>query len=427
MTTGELAINGGEPVRTEPFGPRWIMGEEEKRQLGEVIDNSATGWLSRFKVQEFSDRFAARHGVKYAVPVNSGTTAIHTALAAIDPEPGDEVITTPTTDMGGVLGIMLQNCVAVFADWDSETFNTDPVDIERRITERTRAILVTHLFGNPCDMDAIIDIGRSHGIPVIEDCAQSHLAEYQGQVVGSISDMGVFSFGSKTLTAGQGGMVITNDEGLARRALGFSRKGAEVDANMLDSQPTSLQRGSLHGFAFLGDFNPMVDLQAAVGLAQMDRWDEATETRIRTAAILDEVVHHLPGFKAQKVRPGDLHTYLLYVFTIEEEEAGVSPFEFADAVRAEGIPDINGPYLEGLPLYKYPIFAEGRTYGKSQYPFVDEQGNRRVDYNKVSLPEVERTLPKTARIGFRNSFTDQDAHDIAAAIRKVSDYFASRR
>ena len=134
-------------------------------RLGEVIDNAPTGWRSRSKVEEFAERFAARHGVKYAVPVNSGTTAIHSALAAIDPEPGDEVISTPTTDIGGVLGIMLQNCVPVFADWDPDTYSTAPADIEARITGRPRAILATHLFGNPCDMDAIMEIGcarRAH-------------------------------------------------------------------------------------------------------------------------------------------------------------------------------------------------------------------------------------------------------------------------
>ena len=190
----KLAIHGGEPLRARPFGPRWYFGEEEKRHLAEVIDEASEPadtpdrqrWRSRTKVTAFCSAIAERHGIGFAVPTNSATSAIHTAVAAINPEPGDEVITTPVTDTGGILGIMLQNCIPVFADSDRDTFNIDPDDIDRRITERTRAIIATHLHGNPCDMGAIMEIGRMHGIPVIEDCAQAHLAQYQGQLVGTV-------------------------------------------------------------------------------------------------------------------------------------------------------------------------------------------------------------------------------------------------
>ena len=120
------------------------------------MDNASTGWRSQFKVRAFADAFATLHGASYAVATTSGTGAIHAAVAAINPEPGDEIITTPTTDIGSVLGILLHNAIPVFADWDPETFNSDPADIERRITERTRAILAVHLYGNPCDMGPIL-------------------------------------------------------------------------------------------------------------------------------------------------------------------------------------------------------------------------------------------------------------------------------
>lgn len=424
----KLAINGGAPLRTQPFGPRWVFGDEERRHLMEVMDNAPTGWRSRFKVQALADGFAQRHGVPYAIPTGSGTGAVHTAVAAIDPEPGDEVITTPVTDIGSVLGIILQNAIPVFADWEPDTFNFDPDDVELRITGRTRAVLAVHIFGNPCDMDSLTAIGRKHGIPVIEDCSQAHLARYQGRMVGTIGDIAAFSIGGKTLTTDQGGMVITRNEALARRAMGFAQKGAEYDSAMRNSlEPTSERRGSVRGFAFLGDSHPMTDLTAAVGLAQMDRWDEATRVRLRTAAILDEVVPGLPGFRVQKVRPGDLHTYCLYAYSLDEAQAGVSSERFAEAVNAEGIPDCHGPYLRGLPLYRYPLFAEERTYGRSRYPFVDEQGHRRIDYNALHLPRVEAGLPKTGYILFRNSYTEEDAHDIAAAMRKVALHFAARR
>ena len=343
------------------------------------------------------------------------------------PNPATKSSPPPTTDIGSVLGIILHNAIPVFADWDPETFNTDPADIERRITPRTRAILAVHLYGNPCDMGPILEIGRAHNLPVIEDCSQAHLAEYRGQLVGTIGDIGCFSLGGKTLTTDQGGMVITNDEPLARRAMGFSRKGSEMDSALRSSlAPTSFRRGGNKGYAFLGDFHPMTDLHAAVGLAQFDRWQEATRVRRMTAAILDEVVPQLPGFKIQKVHPEDRSAYYTYAYTIDETVAGISSDDFSEAVRAEGIPDCYGPYIQGRPLYRYPIFAEEDTYGQSRYPFVDEQGNRRIDYSTIHLPHIERELPKTGFILFRNSYTEQDAKDIAAAMRKVALHYAEQ-
>ena len=190
--------------------------------------------------------------------------------------------------------------------------------------------------------------------------------------------------------------------------------------------PTSYRRGGNQGYAFLGDFHPMTDLHAAVGLAQFDRWQEATRVRRMTAAILDEVVPQLPGFKIQKVHPEDRSAYYTYAYTVNESEAGVSSEQFAEAMQAEGIPDCHGPYIQGRPLYRYPIFAEEDTYGQSRYPFVDEQGNRRIDYSKVHLPHTERELPKTGFILFRNSYTEKDAKDIAAAMRKVALHYAEQ-
>ena len=422
-----LAIDGGAPYRTEPFGPRWFFGDEEKRQLMEVIDNAPTGWNSNFKVDAFCEAFAEKHGVKYAHATDSGSGAIHSAVAAFNFEPGDEIITTPTTDIGSVLGMMLQNLIPVFADWDPDTFNTDPADIERRITDRTRAILAVHIFGNPCDMDEIMAVASKHGLPVIEDCAQAHLAEYKGRLVGTIGDIGCFSLGGKMLTTGQGGMLITNNEELARRAMGFARKGAEVDLDSRSSlAPTSYRRGSSTGLSFLGDFHPMTDLEAAVGLAQLKQWETYKRNRRAAAAVLDQELYEVPGLTIQKVRPGNVHTYYVYGFKIDPEVLGVSAEQFAEAVKAEGIDWCGGPYVRGKPLYKYPVFAEARTYGRSRYPFVDENGNVRIDYNKVHLPVVERELPKTVTLLFRSGYTEDDARDIAGAIRKVALHYASR-
>ena len=428
MTSEKLAIDGGAPVRTRPFESMWVFGGEERKHLMEVMDRAPNEWRKRFKVNEFANAFAERHGIEYAIPTDSGNGAVHTAVAAINPNPGDEVITTPVSDVGTVLGILAQNAIPIFADMDLDTLNISPEDIESKITDRTRAILIVHLFGNPCDMDEIMDISHRHGIPVIEDASQAHLAEYKGQLVGTIGDIAAYSLGGKTLTTDQGGMVITNNTELARRSVGFTRKGSEMDETMTEMLgPTSYRWGSARGYAFLGTHSPMTDLEAAVGMAQIGRWDEATAARRRAAEILDEALYELPGFHIQEIREGNRSSYYVYGYRIDEEEAGVSTEQFSEAVKAEGIPDCNGAYIRGMPLYKYPLFAEELTYGDSRYPFVDEHGVRRVDYNSLHLPNIEQYLPTTGTILFRNTYTEEDANDIATAMRKVALHYAGKK
>jgi len=155
-----LAIDGGEPACKCAFGPRWVFDESDRAQVEAVMNRAATVWRSGDKLREFQAEFARLHGVAHAVPTSSGTAALHGAFGALDFEPGDEVITTPATDIGSLIGLMAQNLIPVFTDWLPGTFNTDPADIERKITDRTRAILIVHLFGVPCEMDAVMTIAR---------------------------------------------------------------------------------------------------------------------------------------------------------------------------------------------------------------------------------------------------------------------------
>ena len=171
----------------------------------------------------------------------------------------------------------------------------------------------------------------------------------------------------------------------------------------------------------------MNDLTAALGLAQLQRWDEYRERRGRSAAILDEELYEVPGIKHQFVREGNVQSYWVYPYKIDEEVLGVSCEQFVKAVKAEGIDLCNGPYIKGMPLYKYPIFAEERTYGTSRYPFVDENGNRRVDYKSLELPVIEGELPKVGWVTFTSTFMEEDVRDIGAAMRKVALHYASRR
>ena len=408
-----------------PFHKAWL----EEAEHCEITDTLNSGWLTTGpKTKSFEEAFCNYIGCKHAIALNSCTAGLNLALAMHDFPEGDEVITTPMTFPATANVVILQKMKPVLVDIEPGTLLIDPKKIEEKITSRTRAIIPVHFSGHPCDMDAIMDISRRHGIPVIEDCSQAHLAEYKGQLVGTIGDIAAYSLGGKTLTTDQGGMVITNNPELGRRSVGFTRKGSEMDETLTEMLgPTSYRWGSSRGYAFLGTHSPMTDLEAAVGLAQIARWDDATQARRTAAAIIDEALYELPGIHIQEVQQGNRSSYYTYGYRVDEEQAGVSTEQFAKAVKAEGIPDCNGAYIRGLPLYKYPLFAEEHTYGDSRYPFVDENGVRRVDYKNLHLPNIEKYLATTGTILFRNTFTEQDAHDIGIALRKVALYYSSQK
>src|SRR5262245_42614408 len=201
------------------------FGEEEIALLREVIDSGTLNCTKGTQVKAFEKAFAARYGMPHARAVTSGTAAVHTAVAAIDPEPGDEIISTPITDMGGIAPILYQQAIPIFADVDPVSLNVTPETVAERIGPRTRAIIATHLFGSPCDVVGIRRVADKHGIPVIEDCAQAYLATQDGGLVGTIGAIGAFSLQQgKHMTTGEGGVVVTADAKLGRRLKLFSEQ-----------------------------------------------------------------------------------------------------------------------------------------------------------------------------------------------------------
>ncbi|MBV9958356.1 MAG: DegT/DnrJ/EryC1/StrS family aminotransferase, partial [Acidobacteria bacterium] len=201
------------------------LGAEELALLAEVIESGTLTSTKGNFVKTLEERFARQLGVKYAYACASGSAAVHTAVAAINPSPGDEIVTTAITDMGALAPILYQSAIPVFADVDPQTYNVTARSIEAVLSERTRAIMVTHLFGNPCEMDEIMELANARNIPVIEDCAQSFMAEHEGQRVGAIGAVGCFSLQQgKHMTTGEGGLVTTNDDAIARRMFLFINK-----------------------------------------------------------------------------------------------------------------------------------------------------------------------------------------------------------
>ena len=225
MDKSKLALYGGPKAKTTPMGTGPRFGEEDLKYLKEAIDQNTLFYWYGNQVKQLTARFAELYGAPYCTATSSGTAAIHVALGICGVTAGDEVITSPVTDMGTIIGIVYQNAIPVFADLDPHSYTLDPKSVEEKITDKTKAIIAVHLTGGPTDMDAIMDIARRHNLKVIEDCAQSYMATYKGQLLGTIGDVGCFSLNDfKQISAGDGGLILTKTQEMYEAALRFADK-----------------------------------------------------------------------------------------------------------------------------------------------------------------------------------------------------------
>jgi dTDP-4-amino-4,6-dideoxygalactose transaminase len=401
----KLAIDGGTPFRTKPFPPRTPFGEEEVRLTTEAIRSQNLFGLGGAKVTAFEQEAARLYGVKHAVASTSGTAAIHVAVGTVNPDPGDEIITAPITDAGTIVPIIYQNAIPVFADID-ETYNMDPEDVERKITDRTRAIMVVHLFGTACDMDAMVDIARRHKVALIEDCSQAHVTKYKGKYLGTFGDLGCFSLQqSKHMTTGDGGITITNRDDWAERMMLFRDKGWTRKAGW-----------GPRTYIFLAPNYRMTELQAAVGLAQIKKVRGVVEKRMELGNLLSDSIRDIKGLRPTPVTPGSEHSYWAYGLGVD----GWDPERFARALSAEGVGCSKG-YI-GEPIFLcMEACCNKVTFGKSQHPFDGCHGARRVEYKKGMCPKTEEALAHMVTFGIHEHMARQDVLDMAGAIRKVAD------
>lgn len=410
----DLAIDGGTPVRTTPLPNTGDisgrdLGEAELANLKDVIE---TGRLFRYGgkyVDSFEREFAAKLHMKHAAAVTSGTAAIHTALGAINPDIGSEVITAPITDMGTVAPILFQNCIPIFADLDPVYFTMLPESIEEKITDKTVAIVVVHLFGQTADMDPIRKIAKRHNLMLIEDCCQAHLAQYRGKLAGTMGDIGCFSLQqSKHMTSGDGGIIVTNDDDLAARAALFADKGWP-------------RTGDVRDYLFLGINYRMNELTGAVAAAQVAKVDGVVSKRRHNGNRLTGLIAGVPGVIPTRVREGAEHSYWLYPLMIDEDVLACTPAEFAKALHAEGISAGHG-YI-GKPIYMSPILQEKATYGRSQCPFTCPFYGEETSYRLEDCPNTLEILRRIITVPCNEFFTDKDVLDIATAITKVAEAF----
>jgi len=414
-----IALKGGKPVRTSVFPHIGIsagrsLGQEEKDLLSQVIDSGNLSRLGGLQmVARFEKEFALLHGSIHAHAATSGTAALHTAVASLDLEPGDEIITTPITDMGTAIAILMQQCIPIFADVDPQTCNITAETIAKQITDRTRAIIVVHLFGAPADMDPILALAQKHHLKVIEDCAQSYLAEYKSRFVGTMGDIGCFSLQqSKQITAGDGGILITNNPDYSRRASLFT-----------DKAWPRVKLGEQRGHLFLGMNYRMNELTGAVALAQLGKLKSIVAKRRETAQRLYENLESLEGIIPITILPDSASSWWIFSFYIDSKLLLMTPGEFAQALNAEGIP-CNCGYIP-MPLFEYPVIKDRKTFGSSGLPWTLPQARKNIAYNRESFPGTIKALSELIVISWCEGIANEDADDVFQAIKKLVSYYSS--
>lgn len=383
------------------------FGEDELALLRQVIESGTLNCTKGTQVKELERAFAARYGVPYSRAVTSGTAAVHCAVAAIDPEPGDEIITTSITDMGGIAPILYQGAIPIFADVDPVTLNVTPEAIAARITPRTRAIIVTHLFGNPCDVAAIKTVADRHGIPIIEDCAQAFLATQHGKLVGTIGAIGAFSLQQgKHMTTGEGGIVITHDKAHARWMTLFSDKAWGYG----DPKPD-------HYFLALN--YRMTDLQGAVARAQLAKLDGVVARRQATAAKLTARLSGLPGVVLPKPLPDATHVYWKYPLIVDPAVIHGGSDALGAALKASGV--FCAPRYIQKPAFECEVFAKRKTFGKSQFPYShrEREDGTKIVYDAAEYPGTVRGLERVVVLPWNEFYTDEHVAFIADAVQNA--------
>jgi perosamine synthetase len=361
----------------------------------EDINEVAKGlWSGRLTsgpmVAEFESQFAEYVGTKYAVTVNSGTAALHAALAGLGVQPGDEVVVPALTFFSTVTSVIHQGGVPVFCDISTDNFCLDPKDFKHRISPRTKAVIPVHYFGHCAEMDAVISIATKNDIKVIEDCAQAHGSEYRGKIVGSIGDCGAFSmFATKHMTTCEGGMVTTDSE--------------TVDAYIRKFRSHGLANRNDH--VLLGYNYRMPEPLGALGASQLKRLDKLNEDRIQKSEKLISKITDIPWLTVPKVPDHIKHTYFWCHIWIDENELGMPTSELITKLSENGV-EVRHRYVE--PLYKQPLL-------NSELPNILKivAGGNLPDYSALSLPNVEQVVGRILGLPNRPDMTDDEINKVA--------------
>lgn len=406
-TAAMPAALGGAPVRSTPF-PNWpIADAREEQALTGVVRSGKWGRGGGTQVERFEAQYAALTGAKHCLATANGTSALFTAMCALDVGPGDEVIVPPYTFVATINAVLLRHALPVFVDTDIETFQIDARKIAAAITPRTRLIVPVHLGGAAADLDTTLAAARARDVTVLEDACQAHLAEWKGRKVGTFGRAGCFSFqASKNLNAGEGGALLTDDADFLETCYTFHN----------NSRARKNTGSSTFAYRGVGANLRLTEFQAAILLAQMSRLDAQATTRDKNGAYLTSILKEIPGITPAKMYEGNTrNAYHLYMLRYDKSRfAGLSKGSFVKALQAEGIP-ASGGYT---PLNKEPFLKET----------LASRGFQRIYDAKMLAEWSERTAcPANERLCDEAVWFTQnmligprgDMDQIAEAIRKI--------
>jgi dTDP-4-amino-4,6-dideoxygalactose transaminase len=418
-TRERLAMDGGTPVRTRPF-PSALhgiqeVGEEEIAAVTDVLRRQQIFRFLRSDEESYCGRLEAAYreftGCRYALAVTGGTTALISALVGLDVGTGDEVIVPGYTYIATAAAVLTVGAIPVIAEVD-DTLTLDPADVERKITPLTRAIIPVHMRGLPCQMDELMAVARRHDLKVLEDVAQANGGEYRGRKLGAIGDAGIFSFQHyKVMTAGEGGMVITDDETVYKRA-----------AFRHDSALCFWREGS-GDRPFAGENSRMDEMRGAVGLTQFGKMPAIlAKTRALKRRLVAQL-REVRGIQVQRVADaaGDCGlSAIFYLPTAEEAK------RFARALGAEGIPT-GTIYNQGFPdrhIYKHWDYVLNKwTSDRTGYPWAKPYYQGDVEYSPDMCPQTLDYLGRAVALNLSQRFTEEDVDDMATAVAKVAGTF----
>ncbi|QUC64517.1 DegT/DnrJ/EryC1/StrS family aminotransferase [Nitrosopumilus sp. K4] len=367
-----------------------ITDEQEINAVADVLRSGR--YADGPKAKEFEDEFAKFIGAKYAIATSSGTSSLHLSLIALGIKPGDEVIVPPLTFFATVEAVLHQGATPVFADLDPDTYCIDPIDVEKKISEKTRAVIPVHFFGMAAEMDHICDIGKSKNIKIIEDCAQAHGTEYKGKKVGTFGDANCWSFyATKNMTTGEGGMVTTNNEDVANKIRAIRNHGMT----------------NRNDHVYLGYNYRMSEIHAAIGIVQLKKLDMLNKKRICNSNKLRKGLESLSWLEAQHIPNYVKHTFFWCAFKIDEEKIGMSGKQLREFLLEKGL-EVRHRYTE--PLYKQPVLLENNFNG-----LVPTE----LDYSKVFLPNVEKIAGRLIGLPNHPGLSNDDINEVISIMKKV--------
>lgn len=406
----KLAVDGGKPVRTEPFPQRGHVGIEEKAAVMALFDRAiATGAPPGYNGPEeaqYCAAFAATLGGGYADAVSSGTAGLYVALRALELEPFTEVIVGAVTDPGGMMPIPLLNLIPMVADTAPGSYNTGPEQVAALITPLTRAIVVPHIGGEPAEIEGIVAIAREHEIPVIEDCSQSHGARLRGRPVGTFGDIAVFStmFGKHHCTGGQGGLVYTRNESLYHALRRAADRG----------KPFFLPEGTTNVMASL-NFN-LSELGATLGRVQLKKLPGFVQRRREIVAQLSEGLQELACASIPEPLPGAEPSYWFLRMRFHPKACRVDKLTYCQALSAEGLP-VTPDYRAALP-HTMKWFTERRVFGHSGYPWSspDYRGD---PTRQFPCPNAMETIATHFNVSIHEGWGERELQDALAIFHKV--------